>query len=74
MSEPDVVREHATTVTSNIRDIWPGLTEPDVQAIHAWRWSAHRHRGARDHAGASVTGLSTYWWHGGSEHREEIVR
>jgi len=41
MREPDLVREHATTAMSNIREIWPGLTGRDVQPTHAWKWSAY---------------------------------
>jgi len=74
MRESDVVREHATTVMSTIRAIWPGLTDQDVQAMHAWNWSACCHRGTEAHTGASVTRFLTHWWHGRREHREEIVR
>jgi len=59
MDEPDLVMEHATTVRSNIRGIWPDLTDQDVQALSAWRWSAHRHRDAPDQTRAFVTGSST---------------
>jgi len=74
MRVPDLVVEHATPLLSDIREIWPGLTEQDVQAMHAWKWNACCHRGAEAHTGASVTRFLAHWWHGRREHREEIVR
>ena len=37
-SEP--VTEHKTTVMRRVRQVWPTLSEQDVQAMAAWRWSA----------------------------------
>ena len=74
MSAPDLVTAHVTAGIPNIGEFWPGLTEQDVHTMNAWRWSAHRHQGARDHAGSSVTKSPTPWWHRRGVRREEIVR
>jgi len=47
MGGPWPVREYQSTVMRDVRQVWPTLTEQDVQAMAAWRWSARGQLGAQ---------------------------
>jgi len=34
MFKPEMIREHWTTLQSNLRVVWPNLSDQDVQAIN----------------------------------------
>lgn len=59
MGGPGPVTEHQTTIMRSVREVWSTLTEQDVQAMAAWRWSGRGHLDAQRKIGPCMRSGST---------------